>query len=227
MNTENLSSSSAADAAAPAFALSEIAHKALMGMLLSGELAPNEVVTERQIALQLGISRTPLREAVRRLEGERLLERQRSGALVVRALPVEEFMNILNVRRLVEGEAARLAAGRVAMAELEHLKSRINEALKLPEGAVTPEFAASDRDLHALIASASGNPVLQQLIDDLKTRTAMFKFGRLPQRRKTVCAEHLAIIDGLMAGDAQRSQQAMQDHIDQVRLTLLAHLGGQ
>ena len=64
-----------------------------IGMLLSGELAPNEVVTERQIALQLGISRTPLREAVRRLEGERLLERQRSGALVVRALPIEEYMH--------------------------------------------------------------------------------------------------------------------------------------
>ena len=133
-----------ADAALePSLALSEVAHKAMMGMLLSGELAPNEVVTERQIALQLGISRTPLREAVRRLEGERFLERQRNGALVVRALPIEEYMHILNVRRLVEGEAARLAAGRVAAAELELLKSRIGEALQLPEDVVTPEFAAS------------------------------------------------------------------------------------
>ena len=219
--------SDAEPALEPALALSELAHKAMMGMLLSGELAPNEVVTERQIALQLGISRTPLREAVRRLEGERFLERQRSGALVVRALPVEEYMHILNVRRLVEGEAARLAAGRVPRAELEHLKSRIGEALKLPDDAVTPEFAASDRDLHALIAQASGNPVLQQVIDDLKTRTSMFRFGRLPSRRKSVCAEHLAIIDALIAGDAQRAQQAMQDHVDQVRLTILARLGGQ
>ena len=194
---------------------------------MSGELAPNEVVTERQIALQLGISRTPMREAVRRLEGERFFERQRSGALVVRSLPLEEFMHILNARRLVEGEAARLAAGRVPMAQLEHLKSRIGEALKLPVDAVTPEFSASDRDLHALIALASGNPVLRQMIDDLKMRTAMFRFGRLPERRKTVCAEHLAIIDALMAGDGPRAQQAMQDHIDQVRLTLLAKLGGQ
>src|ERR1700740_1442593 len=83
----------------PSLALSEVAHKAMMGMLLSGELAPNEVVTERQIALRLGISRTPMREAVRRLEGERFLERQRSGALVVRPLPIEEYMHILNVRK--------------------------------------------------------------------------------------------------------------------------------
>lgn len=198
-----------------------------MGMLLSGELAPNELVTERQIALRLGISRTPLREAVRRLEGERFLERQRNGALVVRAMPVEEYMHVLNVRRLVEGEAARLAAGRVPAAELAQLKNRIGEALKLPDDAVTPEFAASDRDLHALIAQASGNPVLQQVIDDLKTRTSMFKFGRLPSRRRSVCAEHLEIIDALLAADGQRAQRAMQDHVDQVRLMILARLGGQ
>jgi DNA-binding GntR family transcriptional regulator len=223
MNTKNPDSGDAHD---PDLALSEVAYKAMMDMLMSGELAPNELITERQIALQLGISRTPLREAVRRLEGARYLERQRSGALVVRALPIEEFMHILNTRRLVEGEAARLAAGRVPITELEQLKSRIGEALKLPEDAVTPEFASSDRDLHALIAEASGNPVLQQIIDDLKMRTSMFKFGRLPVRRKTVCAEHLAIIDALMAGDAERSQKAMQEHVDQVRLMILARLGG-
>ena len=227
MNAKTRVEADAVEGAEPALALSERAHKALMGMLLSGELAPNEVVTERQIALQLGISRTPLREAVRRLEGERLLERQRTGALVVRALPIEEYMHILNVRRLVEGEAARLAAGRVPVAELEKLKDRIAEALSLPEEVITPEFAASDRDLHALIAQASGNPVLQQVIEDLRTRTAMFRFGRLPSRRATVCAEHLAIIDALIAGDAQRAQQAMHDHVDQVRLTILARLGGQ
>lgn len=211
----------------PAEALSEFAHKALMGMLLSGELAPNELVTERQIAMQLGISRTPLREAVRRLEGQRFLERQKSGALVVRALPVEEYMNILNVRRLVEGEAARLAAGRVPRAELEKLKERIAQALELPEDAMTPDFDASDRDLHGLIAAASGNPVLQQVIEDLKTRTSMFRFGRLPSRRKAVCAEHLEIIEALIAGDSLRAQKAMQEHVDQVRLTILARLGGQ
>ena len=219
--------SAPAAALEPAIALSELAYKALMAMLVTGELPPNELVTERQIALKLGISRTPLREAVRRLEGERLLERQRSGALVVRALPLEEFMNILQVRRLVEGEAARLAAGRVPAVELKHLKSRIHEALKLPDNAVTPEFSASDRDLHGLIAMASGNPVLQQVIHDLKLRTSMFRFGRLPDRRKAVCAEHLAIIEALAAGDGPRSLQAMQNHIDQVRLTILARLGGQ
>ena len=227
MNAKSLAKKTGGEVATDTPALSEMAHKAIMGMLISGEMGPNEVVTERQIALQLGISRTPLREAVRRLEGERFLERQRTGALVVRALPVEEFMHILNVRRLIEGEAARLAAGRVPREEFERLRSRIGEALSLPDDVITPEFALSDRDLHSLIATACGNPVLQQIIADLKMRTSMFKFGRLPSRRKKVCAEHLAIIDALIAGDADASQKTMQDHVDQVRLTILARLGGQ
>jgi DNA-binding GntR family transcriptional regulator len=136
-------------------------------------------------------------------------------------------MNILNVRRLVEGEAARLAAGRVSIGELQRLQIRIGEALNLPEPVIIPDFSESDRDLHALIAVASGNPVLQQVIEDLKIRTSMFRFGRMPERRNAVCAEHLEIIEGLIAGNAQRSQQAMQYHIDQVRLTILARLGGQ
>ena len=138
-------------------------------------------------------------------------------------------MHILNVMRMVEGEAARLSAGQLAsaesLAEIERLKCRIGDALKLPDDAVTPEFR--DSDLHALIAQASGNRVLQQIINDLKTRTSMFKFGRLLSWRKSVCAEHLEIIEALMAADPQRAQKTMQDHVDQVRLMLLARLGGQ
>ncbi|WP_158215221.1 GntR family transcriptional regulator [Candidimonas nitroreducens] len=203
---------------------SDMAHRTLMKMLLAGELEPNEVLTERQIALRLGMSRTPVREAVRRLEGERLLERQRSGALVVRALPVEEFMHILAVRRLLEGEAASRAAGKIPAAKLEVLMTRIEGILALPEDVITPD-PTDGVDLHMLIVNACGNPVLQQMIADLRTRTAMFRLGRLPMRRHAVCAEHLAIIEAIMQGDAERARQAMQHHIDQVRVTILARLG--
>lgn len=206
--------------------LSEMAYQAVMAMLLSGELRPNEVITERQVALRLGISRTPLREAVRRLEGERLLERQRSGALVVRPLAIDEYMHILNVRRLLESEAARLAAGNAPREALEALRKTIEEVRHLPEAAELPvTYLESDRDLHRLISNASGNPVLQRMIEELRLRTAMFRFGRLPARRGDVCDEHTAIIDALLAGDGDAAQRAMQVHIDQVRTAILERLG--
>ncbi|SFQ34591.1 DNA-binding transcriptional regulator, GntR family [Variovorax sp. 770b2] len=203
--------------------LSERAHRALMGMILSGELAPTEVITERQIAIQLGVSRTPLREAIRRLEGARLLERQRSGVLVVRALPIEEYISILDVRRLLESEAARLAAGQIPLEELERLRGRANAVLALPEDAVIPA-AAEDEDLHLMIAASAGNPVLEEMILAMRTRTSMFRFGRFPARRRDVMREHLAIVDALASGNGALAQQAMEQHLDQVRATIIARL---
>lgn len=206
--------------------LSELAYQAMMGMLTRGELEPNEVVTERQIASRLGISRTPLREAIRRLEGERLLARQRGGALVVRPLPVDEYLSILDVRILLEGEAARLAAGRIPAVVLERMRASVEALRALPEQAPVPAaFADSDRDLHLLIARASGNPVLLHMVEDLRTRTAMVRFGRQPMSRGQVCDEHLAILDALARVDGAAARDAMQNHVGRVRAVILAGLG--
>src|SRR5260370_21360313 len=80
-------------------------------MILRGRISSVDPVTDRLIAARIGMSRTPVREGVRRLEGEGTLERQRGGALVVRPYSMETFLHALAVRRLLEGEAARLAAG--------------------------------------------------------------------------------------------------------------------
>src|SRR5476651_2901326 len=105
--------------------LSTVAYGAVLDMILRGTIAAGELVTERQIAMRLGMSRTPVREAVRRLEGEGTLERQRGGALVVKPYSMEEFLHALSVRRLLEGEAARLAAGRVSRELLDAARERI------------------------------------------------------------------------------------------------------
>ncbi|MET0509216.1 MAG: GntR family transcriptional regulator [Burkholderiaceae bacterium] len=207
--------------------LSELAYQAIMGMLLRGELVPNQIVTERQIAARLGMSRTPLREATRRLEGERFLERHPSGTLIVRPLPVDEFVHILGVRRVLEAEAARLATGHIGRDELQRIRDRVVELRGLPEDQPPPPALADvGRDLHLQIAAASGNPILQLLIEDLRKRTAMVRLGRMPARRVAVCSEHLAIIDAMGAGNADKAAHAMQQHVDRVRATILERLRG-
>jgi DNA-binding GntR family transcriptional regulator len=209
-----------------AASLSSLAYNALVEMLRNGALAPNDLVTERQIAAQLNISRTPLREAVRRLEGEKLLSRQRNGALMVRPLPLEEYIHILSVRRILESEAAALAAGRIAESKLLRLRKRIEEVKQLPEDAPLVEVKESDDDLHFMIAEGSGNPILQSLIEDMRKRTAMFRFGRLPSRRNIVCDEHLAIIDALLKADSAAARRASEVHIERVRNALIQNLAG-
>jgi DNA-binding GntR family transcriptional regulator len=201
--------------------LSAIAYGAVLDMILRGTLAPGELVTERLIAARLGMSRTPVREAVRRLEGEGTLERQRTGALVVRPYSMEEFLQALGVRRLLEGEAARLAAGKMSTEILNAVRDRI---ARLRREGLADTARQDDRDFHAAIAQASANPVLASTIADLRKRTAMFRLGRLPERLDQVCDEHLAILDALASGDSEAARLAMQTHIDAVRARLLQRL---
>jgi len=201
--------------------LSVVAYGAVLDMILRGVLNSGELVTERQIAARLGMSRTPVREAVRRLEGEGTLERQRGGALVVRPHSMEEFLHALAVRRLLEGEAARLAAGKMAPELLATARARI---ARLRAEGLGESARQDDRDFHASIAAASGNPVLAMAISDLRKRTSMFRLGRLPERLDQVCDEHLAIVEALTGGDGEAARAAMQGHIDNVRAHLLQRL---
>jgi DNA-binding GntR family transcriptional regulator len=201
--------------------LSTVAYAAVLEMILRGTIAAGELVTERQIATHLGMSRTPVREAIRRLEGEGTLERQRDGSLVVRPYSMEEFLHALAVRRLLEGEAARLAAGKVSAELLAAARERID---RLRTEGLGDAARQNDRDFHAAIAQASGNPVLATSIADLRKRTAMFRLGRLPERIDQVCDEHLSILDALESGDGEAARTAMQSHIDNVRAHLLQRL---
>src|SRR5882762_1806444 len=143
--------------------LSEIAYGRLSDMLRSKTLQPNDLINERLLARQLNVSRTPLREAIRRLEGEKILERQSSGTLVVKPISIEDLLYIFQVRRLVEGEAARRAAGRISVPDLVRLRQRYL-ALKARKTPIVSQDGAASRDLHRWIAEACGNPVLSSII---------------------------------------------------------------
>ncbi|MBS0538493.1 MAG: GntR family transcriptional regulator [Proteobacteria bacterium] len=201
--------------------LSIRAYTSLLDMILRGKIVAGEAVTERQIAGRLGISRTPVREAVRRLEGEGTLERQRSGALVVRPYSLEEFLQALSVRRLLEGEAARLAAGKMSAEVLAAARAR---TARLRADGMSETARQDDHDFHAAIAEASGNPVLATSIADLRRRTAMFRLGRLPERVDQVCDEHLAILSALARADGDAARAAVHAHLDNVRAHLLQRL---
>ena len=203
--------------------LSQRAYERLLGILLSGDLRPNDFVMERRLAVQLGVSRTPLREAIRRLEGERLLERQEGGAIVVHPMPVESFLNILSVRRLLEGEAARKAAGQVSREDLVRFRERLAGLGQRPHA---QRLAELGRELHLFIAHSSGNPVLAQLIEDLGKRTRLFirSFMRVAERGEQVSQEHLALIAALEANDGEAAKAAREEHIDHIRSYILERL---
>lgn len=204
--------------------LSDVAYVKVIDMLRSRELSPNDVVLETRLSRQLNISRTPLREAIRRLEGEKILERQRSGTLVVRAISIEDLLHIWQIRILLEGDAARRASGQVSLRDLKALRAKLI-GMKNDGDPALEDLREVGRDLHSLIAQACGNPMLAAIIEDFRKRTHLLTIRRVPERAIKVCEEHLAIVDALLAGDGDASRTAMQRHIEGVRAYTLEKLG--
>jgi DNA-binding GntR family transcriptional regulator len=204
--------------------VTERTYDALLDLVLSGELSPGDVLEERKLATALAVSRTPLRNAVSRLLGEGILARLSNGITVVRETGAAEFLELLHVRRLLEGEAAALAAGRVPDAALVEMRRRIRRIIKAAQ-ARKEEHWTLDDDLHDLVGECSGNRVLADTIASIRRRVRLCNIERIPGRLIPACEEHLAIIDALASSSGEAARTAMQAHLDMVRQNFLRRLG--
>ena len=200
------------------------AYDRLRGMVLSGAIAGGQVIQERRLAEQLGLSRTPVREALGRLEGEGLLRRD-GRYLLCASVSVAEVMEILAVRRLLETDAARAAAIQMPIAEVEKIRDTIL-GLTDPAEVTDDQHWAADDLLHLSVARASGNNLLAGLIANLRQRTRMFGLRRIPGRFGSGKAEHLAILDAIAARDVEAAASRMQLHLDHAREAILGDLAG-
>lgn len=201
--------------------LTEVAYRQLLEMILNGTLEAGAIVQERRLAKALSVSRTPLRDALFRLEGEGFLIRRGEGALQVKTVTLEDYSHALRVRITLEREAARLAAGNLPAGRLAAIRARIDAimaAADVPDG---PHPTRADLDevddmLHDAIAAASGNPLLADLIRSVRLRSRLFGLERRPSRIQQIGAEHLALVEALAAGDPMAAAQAMERHLGNV-----------
>ncbi len=201
--------------------LTEVAYRQLLEMILNGTLEAGAIVQERRLAKALSVSRTPLRDALFRLEGEGFLIRRGEGALQVKTVTLEDYSHALRVRITLEREAARLAAGNLPAARLAAIRARIDAILAAADAPDGPHPTRADLDevddmLHDAIASASGNPLLADLIRQVRLRSRLFGLERRPTRIQQIGAEHLALLDALASGDPAAAAQAMERHLGNV-----------
>jgi DNA-binding GntR family transcriptional regulator len=206
----------------PQTSVSLAAYEQVRGMLLRGALPGGHVIQERKLAEELGFSRTPIREALQRLEGEGLLRRQ-DRFLRVAEVTVTEVMEILAVRQSLESEAVRAACGRISASLLCSIRDRI-EAMADPGAVSDDAHWAVDDLVHLSIAQESGNSLLLRLISDLRQKTRLFGLHRIPSRFGPGKAEHLAILDALEAADTELAVDCMRAHIANARQAILASL---
>lgn len=196
--------------------LSVKAYDVLLNMLINRELPVNTVLQERRLAQMLTISRTPVRDALNKLENEGFIGRSGGRTLVVKEFSIRELIETLHVRRTLEAEAARLAAGRVPAAMLDAIEEGINALLAAADPCPQQDWQI-DSQLHQSLAHYSGNALLMQYIESLRLKTRMFNMRQVPERFIKGHHEHLAIIADLRANDADAARAAVANHIDNVR----------
>ncbi len=205
--------------------LSETAYGRILEQILSGKIPPGTMLQERRIADSLSMSRTPVREALGRLEAESLITRSHGRAPVVANVGVETFVCILDMRRVLEVEAAGRATGHIRQEIADHVIASIN-ALLLTESPTPAQHWAVDDLVHHTIADAAGNPLLAQTIRDLRRRTQLFNTTRISSRLQPGGSEHVRLISAVMGNDPAASRAVMGSHLDNVRDAIIEYILG-
>ncbi|WP_299967234.1 GntR family transcriptional regulator [uncultured Roseobacter sp.] len=204
--------------------LGNSAFERMKAMILDGTLEPGTLLREKKFADRLGVSRTPVREAIGQLISQGLATRSEGGAPVVSSVSLSDIMEILHARSLLECETAKKAAtSGKTMEELLSLRAQIVEFLE-GERPDSRAHSAVDSHLHLEIARLAGSKLLIALIEGLKVKTSMFDQGYIPDRFEPGCHEHLTLIDAIVAGSPDAAAAAMKEHLLNVRKAIISHI---
>ena len=196
---------------------SDRAYSALREQILDGDLAPGTVLGEVEQAARLGVSRTPLREALARLASEGLVSPHSGRGVVVTEVSVDRVAELFEVRAALEEQAARLAARRRDPAVFERLQAELRLAPALLENGdpARHEYYELVARLDAAIDEAVQNPLLVATLTGVRTHVARIR--RLahdnPERLREAAREHLMIVDAIVDGSESLAAHATQLHL--------------
>jgi DNA-binding GntR family transcriptional regulator len=190
--------------------LADKAYHEIRGLIVSLELAPGALIDERELIERLEIGRTPVREALRRLAHERLVEVYPRRGMFVTGVDVRELARLSEVRELLEPEAARLAAERATDADREQLAELLAE---LDAGA--SELMDLDERIHRAVYRASHNDLLEATLEQyyvLALRIWSMALDRANELEEAVEA-HRALLEAIQARDGERAADIMRAHV--------------
>ncbi len=195
--------------------LSDQAFYAIRELIVTLELAPGAVVNERELTEQLGIGRTPVREALRRLAQEKLVEVYPRRGIFVTAIDVRDLARLCEVRAVLEPEAARLAAERATQLDLDGLSELLN-ALGTPQGRDDKALIALDQRIHRTIYRCTHNHFLEATLEEyyaLALRIWMLALEETGELQAAVL-EHRALLEAVAFGKGEVAAQIMRDHVE-------------
>ncbi len=206
--------------------LRDVVFNTLRKAILTGQLKPGERLMEVHLANQLGVSRTPIREAIRKLELEGLVIMiPRRGAEVAR-ITEKSLKDVLEVRRALDALSVELACDRITEEDTERLLDACHEFEQATKGKDAAVIAKADVALHDIIVEATGNQRLMQMVNNLSEQMYRYRFVYIKEesRHDNLIAEHREIYESIAGRDKERAAKAAKLHIDNQEKSIIRQI---
>ena len=206
--------------------LRDVVFNTLRRAILTGQLKPGERLMEVHLANKLGVSRTPIREAIRKLELEGLVIMiPRRGAEVAR-ITEKSLKDVLEVRRALDALSVELACDRITEENMKRLLQACQDFEKAAKGKDASVIAKADVALHDIIVEATGNQRLAQLVNNLSEQMYRYRFVYIKEESKhdMLVAEHREIYESIASRDKERAARAAKLHIDNQEKSIIRQI---
>lgn len=206
--------------------LRDVVFNTLRKAILTGRLKPGERLMEVHLANKLGVSRTPIREAIRKLELEGLVIMiPRRGAEVAQ-ITEKNLKDVLEVRRALDALSVELACDRITEEEILTLKEACDDFERAVRGKDVSVIAKADVALHDIIVKATGNQRLQQLINNLAEQMYRYRFVYIKDESQhdKLIAEHKEIFESIAERNKERASRAAKIHIDNQEKSIIRQI---
>ena len=205
----------------------EIAYERLKDALQHAELEPGEVLSETRLSRALGISRTPVREALQQLAQEGLVQVIPGRAVTVAAPSVRSVMDVVHLRLLLEPELVRLATESMTDAQVRELGRSVDKMENACQDGDHLSWSRADTVFHEVLGQACPNELLGEVVIQMRNRAhhlANIDSQTNPARLAECTAEHREIADCVAVRDAEGASQAVRTHIEKLRASLFSRL---
>ena len=206
--------------------LRDVVFNTLRDAILKGELEPGERLMEIQLAERLGVSRTPIREAIRRLELEGLVRMiPRKGAEVAK-ISEKSLRDVLEVRRSLEELAAELACQRMDAEALKDLEDAQKAFIQAVESGETMTMAEADEHFHDVIYMGTGNTRLVQILNNLREQMYRYRFEYIKDssQHERLVEEHKVIYESIVKKDKETASHMAKVHIDNQKKAIIRQI---
>ena len=206
--------------------LRDVVFNTLRRAILTGQLKPGERLLEVHLANKLGVSRTPIREAIRKLELEGLVIMiPRRGAEVAR-ITEKSLKDVLEVRRALDALSVELACDRITEEDMKRLLQACQDFEKAAKGKDASVIAKAYVALHDIIVEATGNQRLAQLVNNLSEQMYRYRFVYIKEESKhdMLVAEHREIYESIASRDKERAARAAKLHIDNQEKSIIRQI---